>query len=124
MQTIVDNWAAILIKGILWDDADEESIPRVTMNTWDPDDVMFGSPMLLDSRNIYLLESYLISNGNYKNLMTWKRKADTFLSYSNSFGISMASLSTCSTPILSSYDSTPQLNQARFDTAIYNFHYF
>ncbi|CAF2522553.1 unnamed protein product [Rotaria sp. Silwood2] len=32
------------------------------MNTWDPDDVMFGSPMLLDSRNIYLLESYLISN--------------------------------------------------------------
>ncbi|CAF2378026.1 unnamed protein product [Rotaria sp. Silwood2] len=62
MQTIVDNWAAILIKGILWDDADEESIPRVTMNTWDPDDVMFGSPMLLDSRNIYLLESYLISN--------------------------------------------------------------
>ncbi|CAF3208590.1 unnamed protein product [Rotaria sp. Silwood2] len=96
----------------------------VMMNTWDPDDVMFGSPMLLDSRNIYLLESYLISNDNYQNLTTWKRKTDTFLSYSNSFGISMAYLSTCSTPILSSFDSTPQLSQARFDTAIYNFHYF
>ena len=38
------------------------------MNAWNPDDVMSGSPMLLGSNDIYLLESYLISNGNYQNL--------------------------------------------------------
>ncbi|CAF1319624.1 unnamed protein product [Rotaria sp. Silwood1] len=75
-------------------------------------DVMSESLMLLDSRNIYLLESYLISSGNYQNLTTWKIKADKCLSYSNSFRISMAFLSTNSTQISSSFDSTPQFSQA------------
>ncbi|CAF1285495.1 unnamed protein product [Rotaria sordida] len=85
---------------------------------------MSGSPMLLDSRDIYLFESYLISNSNYQNLTTWKIKADKYLSYSNSFGISMAFLSTSSTPISSSFDSTSQFSQIWFGTAIYNFNYF
>ncbi|CAF3058923.1 unnamed protein product, partial [Rotaria sp. Silwood2] len=141
MQTTVDDWQAMEIKGILWDDAGYDyGVTRsrqntmisychslnlgVMMNAWDPDDVMSGSPMLLDSRDIYLLESYLISSGTYQNLTTWKIKADKCLSYSNSFGISTASLSTSSTPISSSFDSTSQFSQAWFGTAIYNFYYF
>ncbi|CAF5162300.1 unnamed protein product, partial [Rotaria magnacalcarata] len=36
--------------------------------------------MLLGSDDIYLLESYLISNGNYQSLAAWKIKADKCLS--------------------------------------------
>ena len=94
------------------------------MNAWNPDDVMSGTPMILDSRDIYLLESYLISNSIYQNLTTWKIKADKCLSYSSLYGISMACLSTSTTPISSSFGSTQQFSQAWFGTAIYNFNYF
>jgi hypothetical protein len=40
----------------------------VIMNAWNPDDLFAGSPMVLDSRDIYLFESYLISDGVYQNL--------------------------------------------------------
>ncbi|CAF5224305.1 unnamed protein product, partial [Rotaria magnacalcarata] len=96
MQTTVDEWAAMGINGILWDDAGYDynvsrsrqntmisychSLNlRVMMNAWNPDDVMSGSPMLLGSDDIYLLESYLISNGNYQSLAAWKIKADKCL---------------------------------------------
>ncbi|CAF3800276.1 unnamed protein product [Rotaria sp. Silwood1] len=141
MQTTVDDWAAMGIQWIFWDDAGYDFNVtrarqntmisychalnlRVMMNAWDPDDVMSGSPMLLDSRDIYLLESYLISNGTYQDLSAWKIKADKCLSYSNLYGISMATVSTSSTPISSSFGFTQQFSQAWFGTAIYNFHYF
>lgn len=94
------------------------------MNAWDPDDVMSGSPMILNSQDFYLLESYLISNNIYQNLTLWKIKADKCLSYSITYGISMACLSTSSTSISSSFSSTQQFSQAWFGTAIYNFQYF
>lgn len=94
------------------------------MNAWNPDDVMSGSPMLLDSRDFYLLESYLISNNNYQNLTFWKTKGDKCLSYSQTYGISMATLSTSSTPISSTFGTTQKFFQAWFGTAIYNFDYF
>lgn len=97
---------------------------RVMMNAWNPDDVMSGSSMILDSRDFYLLESYLISNNIYQNLTLWKIKADKCLSYSITYGISMACLATSTTPISSSFGSTQQFNQAWFGTAIYNFDYF
>ncbi|CAF1227707.1 unnamed protein product [Rotaria sordida] len=141
MQTTVDEWAAMGIQGIFWDDAGYDYGVtrsrqntmisychalnlRVMLNAWDPDDVMSGSPMLLDSRDIYLLESYLISSSTYRDLTAWKIKADKCLSYSNLYGISMATVSTSSTPISSSFGSTQQFSQAWFGTAIYNFHYF
>jgi len=97
---------------------------QVMMNAWNPDDVMSGTPMLLDSNDIYLLESYLISDNIYQNLTTWKIKADKCLSYALSFGISMACLSTSSTPISSLFGFTQQFSQAWFGTAIYSFNYF
>ncbi|CAF4249437.1 unnamed protein product, partial [Rotaria magnacalcarata] len=141
MQTTVDEWAAMGINGILWDDAGYDynvsrsrqntmisychSLNlRVMMNAWNPDDVMSGSPMLLGSDDIYLLESYLISNGNYQSLAAWKIKADKCLSYASLYGISMATLSTSSTPISPSFGLTQQFSQAWFGTVIYNFQYF
>ncbi|CAF2233508.1 unnamed protein product, partial [Rotaria magnacalcarata] len=97
---------------------------RVMMNAWNPDDVMSGSSMLLGSDDIYLLESYLISNGNYQSLAAWKIKADKCLSYASLYGISMATLSTSSTPISPSFGLTQQFSQAWFGTVIYNFQYF
>jgi hypothetical protein len=96
----------------------------VMMNAWNPDDVMSGTPMVLGSGDIYLLESYLISNGVYQNLSAWKTKADKCLSYSASLGISMACLSTSTSPISSSFGTTQQFSQAWFGTAIYDFNYF
>jgi hypothetical protein len=96
----------------------------VMMNAWNPDDVMSGSPMMLDSRDIYLLESYLVSNNVYQNLTSWKIKADKCLSYSSSLGVSMACLSTSSTPISPSFSSTQFFSEAWFGTAFYNFNYF
>ncbi|CAM4741663.1 unnamed protein product [Rotaria magnacalcarata] len=141
MQTTVDEWAAMGINGILWDDAGYDynvsrsrqntmisychSLNlRVMMNAWNPDDVMSGSPMLLGSDDIYLLESYLISNGNYQSLAAWKIKADKCLLYASLYGISMATLSTSSTPISPSFGLTQQFSQAWFGTVIYNFQYF
>ncbi|CAF2856563.1 unnamed protein product [Rotaria sp. Silwood2] len=141
MQTTVDDWVTMGIQGIFWDDAGYDFNVtrsrqntmisychalnlRVMINAWDPDDVMSGSSMLLDSRDIYLLESYLISNGTYQDLAAWKIKADKCLSYSNLYGISMATVSTSSTPIPSSFGSTQQFSQAWFGTAMYSFHYF
>ena len=94
------------------------------MNAWNPDDVMSGTPMMLGSGDIYLLESYLVSDNIYQNLTAWKIKADKCLSYESLYGISMACLSTSTTPISSSFGSTQQFSQAWFGTAIYNFDYF
>ena len=96
----------------------------VLMNAWDPDDAFSGSPMLLDSRDIYLLESYLISNGQYQNLTSWKTKADKCFDYAAQLGVSMACLSTSTTPISASFGTSQQFNQAWFGAAMYNFNYF
>ena len=97
---------------------------RVMMNAWNPDDVLSGTPMLLNSNDLYLLESYLISNGNYQNLTIWKIKADKCLSYAISTGVMMACLSTSTTSISASFSSSQQYLQAWFGTAMYNFQYF
>jgi hypothetical protein len=51
---------------------------RVMMNAWDPDDVMSGTPMILNSQDFYLLESYLIEDNIYQNLTLWKIKVAIF----------------------------------------------
>ena len=94
------------------------------MNGWNPDDVLGGSSVLLDSRDIYMLESYLISAGVYQNLTFWKTKADKCAAYSASLGVEMACLASSTTSISASYGSTQQFSQAWFGTALYNFDYF
>ena len=96
----------------------------VIMNAWNPDDVFAGSPMVLDSRDMYLLESYLISNGNYQNLTFWKIKADKCFNYAAMYGVSMACLATSTTPISASFGTSQQFSQAWFGAAMYDFDYF
>ena len=96
----------------------------VLMNAWNPDDCFAGSPMVLDSRDIYLLESYLISNGAYQNLTFWKIKADKCASYAAQYGVSMACLATSTSPISASFGTSQQFSAAWFGTAMYNFGYF
>jgi hypothetical protein len=89
---------------------------NVIMNAWNPDDVLAGADMKLTANDIYLLESYLISDGKYLSLTAWKSKADKCADYQKRSGVKMASLSTTKT--------TDQFTQAWFGTAIYNFDYF
>jgi hypothetical protein len=96
----------------------------VIMNAWNPDDLFAGSPMVLDSRDIYLFESYLISDGVYQNLTLWKTKADQCLNYAIQYGVSMACLATSSAPISASFGTTQQFSQAWYGTSMYGFDYF
>ncbi|CAF0899273.1 unnamed protein product [Rotaria sordida] len=133
MQTAVDGWSVMGANGIFWDDAGfDYGVTRqrqssmiqychsknmnVIMNAWNPDDVFDGSNVQLNSNDIYLLESYLVSNGTYLSLPAWKEKADKCANYKNHSGVKMACLSTPTT-----HD---QFLQAWFGTAMYNFDYF
>ncbi|CAF0835098.1 unnamed protein product [Rotaria sordida] len=132
-QTIITNLIARNKKGIFWDDAGfdygatrqrqsnmiqycHSKNMNVIMNAWNPDDVFSGSNVQLNSNDIYLLESYLVSNGTYLSLPAWKEKADKCANYKNHSGVKMACLSTPTT-----HD---QFLQAWFGTAMYNFDYF
>ncbi len=89
---------------------------NVIMNAWNPDDVLAGVDVQLNANDIYLLESYLISNGEYSSLTDWKIKADKCADYQKHLGVKMACLSTPKT--------NDQFTQAWFGTAMYNFDYF
>jgi hypothetical protein len=89
---------------------------NVIMNAWNPDDVLAGENMKLNENDMYLLESYLISDGKYLSFMNWKIKADKCADYQKRLGVKMACLSTTNT--------ADQFTQAWFGTAMYNFDYF
>ena len=89
---------------------------NVIMNAWNPDDVMNGTDVQLNSNDIYLLESYLVSNGKYQSLLDWEIKANKCANYQKTLGVKMACLSTTNT--------SDQFTQGWFGTAIYNFDYF
>ncbi|CAF0862878.1 unnamed protein product [Didymodactylos carnosus] len=141
MQVAVQNWSAMGVKGIFWDDAGYDfNVSRsrqatmfsychslnlnVMVNAWNVDDVLSGSNVQLTSSDIYILESYLISNGVYQSLSAWKTKADKCLQYKQQLGIQIACLSTGTTSISSTFGTTAQFSQAWFGTAMYNFDYF
>ena len=89
---------------------------NVIMNAWNPDDVLAGINVQLNSNDIYILESYLISDGKYLSLNDWKIKADKCADYQKRLGVQMACLSTTKT--------NDQFTQAWFATTMYNFDYF
>ncbi|AYD47324.1 hypothetical protein [Arachidicoccus soli] len=141
MKTAVDGWAGMGVKGIFWDDAGydynttrarqdtminycHQKGLSVMMNAWNPDDVLAGTDMLLDSSDIYVLESYLISANKYTSLSTWKSKANKCAAYEASLGVKMACLSSGDSTISASYNKTDQFTQAWVGAAIYNFDYF
>lgn len=141
MKTAVDGWSAMGVKGIFWDDAGYDyNTTRarqdtmfsychqrglsVIVNAWNPDDVMGGNGVMLDSSDIYLLESYLISGNKYTSLASWKSKADKCAAYEVSLGIKMACLSSGNSGITSTYNTTNQFSQAWTGAAMYNFDYF
>ncbi|CAF3439424.1 unnamed protein product [Rotaria sp. Silwood1] len=133
MRQAVDGWSSMGANGIFWDDAGYDyNVTRqrqsrmiqychlknmhVIMNAWNPDDVLGGVHVKLNSNDIYLLESYLVSDGKYSSLTEWKKKADKCANYQKRLRVKMACLSTPKT--------NDQFTQAWFGTAIYNFDYF
>ncbi|MGF7232802.1 hypothetical protein [Arachidicoccus sp.] len=141
MKTAVDGWAVMGVKGIFWDDAGydynttrarqdtminycHQKGLSVMMNAWNPDDVLGGADMLLDSSDIYVLESYLISANKYTSLSTWRSKANKCAAYEASLGVKMACLSSGDSTISASYNKTDQFTQAWVGAAMYNFDYF
>jgi hypothetical protein len=141
MKQAVNGWDSMGVKGIFWDDAGydygttrarqdtminycHQKGLHVIMNAWNPDDVMGGTGVAITSGDTYLLESYLISEGNYTSLTDWKTKADKCAAYQTSLGVKMACLSSGVTPLPSDFNTTDPFTQAWFGAAIYNFDYF
>ena len=93
---------------------------NVIMNAWNPDDVLGGNQVALGSNDIYILESYLVSNGTYQSLIDWYARANKVAAYQCTLNIQVACLSTNR----SITGSTDQFTLAWFGTAIYNFDYF
>lgn len=65
----------------------------VFMNAWNIDDVAAEHSHLVPG-DIYLSESFLVSNGQYLDLNAWKIKSDKCLFYQNELGIKIASVAT------------------------------
>ena len=96
----VDEWAAMGVSGIFWDDAgydygvdrtrQNQLIDmtharglRAFVNAWNPDDVFADhpGPTHLAAGDLYLAESWLVGNDRYQDLTQWAAKADKLASY-------------------------------------------
>lgn len=127
------DFVSVSLKGIFWDDAGfdylvtrerqatmfdycHEKGVNVFVNAWNPDDIFLGENMKLNANDLYLLESYLVSDGNYLCMKEWKIRADKCMAYKEKFGVTMACVATTKTE--------DQFLFAWFATAMYNFAYF
>jgi len=109
----VDEWAALGVSGIFWDDAgydhgvdrtrQDQLIDvtharglRVFINAWNPDDVFADhpGPTRLASGDLYLAESWLVGGNRYRDLTQWAAKADKLLAYRAQTGVGIAAIST------------------------------
>jgi hypothetical protein len=112
-QQYVDEWAAMGVTGIFWDDAGYDyGVDRqrqnalidythakglkVFINAWNPDDVFADDPDMthLNHGDSYLAESWLIGADNYQDLQHWQTKAEKLRQYHKQTAVQMLGLST------------------------------
>lgn len=143
IQTRVDAWKAMGVKGIFLDLAGYDfGVSRqrqndavdyihsqqlsLFINAWNPDDVFSsavepiynptGAPTHLNNNDIYLHESFQIQLNDYQDETFWISKSDRALSYKNQYGTRMATITTVS-------EKDPgfdQFGQEKFDYAWYS----
>ncbi len=137
-QQYVDEWQAMGVTGIFWDDAGYDygvDRPRQNalvdytharglrafVNAWNPADVLGASSQgapRLGAGDVYLAEAWLVSDGRYTDLGAWAAKADTLVGYRSGTGVRLAAIST------GSWDGDPSAadhpyQMSRWGAAIY-----
>jgi murein DD-endopeptidase MepM/ murein hydrolase activator NlpD len=112
-QQYVDEWDAIGVTGIFWDDAGYDygvDRPRqVTLighthaqglkafvNAWNPDDVFAfdGVPTPLQAGDWYLSESSPVADGNLVDLAFWWAKSQSLATYRSQTNVHIAAIAT------------------------------
>lgn len=135
----VDEWAALGVNGIFWDDAgydhgvdrsrQDQLIDvthgrrlRVFINAWNPDDVFADdpAPTHLATGDLYLAESWLVGNDQYQDLAQWAAKADKLVAYRGQTGVRIAAISTGSLPNTRALLSGEQYQMGWWGAAMYN----
>lgn len=112
-QAYVDEWNAMGVNGIFWDDAGYDyGVDRARQNTlidythsqglkvfinaWNPDDVFADDPdpTHLHADDWYLAESHPTSNGQFAELDVWWNKSQRLASYREQTNVRIATMST------------------------------
>jgi hypothetical protein len=118
MQQYVDEWRAMGVTGIFFDDAGfDYQVTRVRqnlmvdyvhslgmkvfLNAWmiddalgDMDETGARNPSRMAAGDWYLAESWLIAGGSYQSIADWTVKADKALAYARAKRINIAAVST------------------------------
>jgi len=113
-EQYVDEWAAMGVSGIFWDDAGFDlHVSRdrqntlvnyshnkglaVILNAWNPDDVLTGSPLIPYTSNDYcLIESWMISQAYpnlYEDLTQWQTRANKYFNNRKTSSVQLAAIS-------------------------------
>lgn len=149
-QTKIDNWYAMGVKGIffdqfgydfglnrdkqnsiVWSAHEKGTGLKVFVNCWNVDDALgnavdpvhnpTGEAHRINAGDLYLAESYQIVNGAYDaNVAAWKIKADKMAAYAISEGVLMATTTTYDN---SAYDQA-KCDYAYYSTVLYDFNAF
>ncbi len=139
INSYVDEWAAMGVSGIFFDDAGQDfGVDRarlrsaveyvhsaglkVFVNAWDPADVLAedppGTPTPLQAGDWYLAESHPVWNGQFSDLDSWWSKSQALLSYRAQTGVQIAAVST------GDLSSTGWPNQPYFRQALWGAYQF
>ncbi|MFQ5857204.1 MAG: cellulase family glycosylhydrolase [Anaerolineae bacterium] len=115
LQTYVDEWAAMGVAGIFFDDAGHDyGVDRarltaavgyvhslglkVFVNAWNPDDVLADDPpgvlTPLGAGDWYLAESHPIADSQFTDLGSWWNKSQALAAYQAQTGVRIAAIST------------------------------
>lgn len=140
----IDQWNAIGVAGIFCDkfgydfnvDRDRQNVLveythykglSAFVNAWNPDDVFsdavdpvknpLGKANMMGANDYYLAESFQIVNGAFQDPVFWKTKSDKMVTYKNTFGTKMATVTTIDA---SAYDQA-KWDYSYLSAALYEF---
>lgn len=136
----IDNWASMGVTGVFGDDFGYDfNVTRtrqnlfidyahgkglsVFANSWSVDDALGGSDCHLGISDFYLLESFLVGQGNYRSLDEFKSRGDKAYFYMKTKKVGIAAVSTLSAVNAGSAQSN-QFLMGWMGTAMYNFDAF
>lgn len=94
----------------------------VMANAWSVNDALGGTDCHLDKRDYYLLESFLVGNGQFRSLAEFKSRGDLAYFYMKQRQVGIAALATTTATLINANShTTPQFLQSWYGTAMYNF---
>ncbi len=141
-EQYVDEWKAMGVTGIFWDDAGYDfgvdrarqnalidythaQGLRVFINAWHPEDVFEPDPdpTHLTAGDLYLAESHPVDDGRFADLDLWWDKSQMLLNYRAQTGVRLAAIST-GDDRSSGWANAPVFRQALWAAYLFGFDAF